>query len=92
MEVRTLNSLWNVVSKFVDRGMDPVGHIESFLVNVSQFLEGGSVGGHDTFYLLQLCQSLDRFSAEGREGVPPELLERVNRASSEIRKLLSVGE
>lgn len=39
MEVRTLNSLWNVVSKFVDRGADPVGHLESYLENVRMFLE-----------------------------------------------------
>lgn len=88
VEVRGLTSLWNVVIKFVQRGMDPVGHIEGFLVNVERFLEGAADKTHDPYHVREFCQSLDQFSAQPYADVPEELLERLNRAASEVRKLI----
>jgi hypothetical protein len=88
MEVRSLTSIWNVVTKFAQRGMDPAGHIESFLVNVEQFLEGSAGESHEPYHVRELCQKLDQFSAQPYADVPEELLERLNKAASEIRKLI----
>ncbi len=88
-EVSGLLSLWNVVSKFVVRGIAPADYIESFLENVRLFLEQDDANLRcDPFSLRELCQKLDHFSVRKCSDIPAETLEKLNLAASELRKLL----